>query len=421
MSSKIKLFLSLLPVFVMVDFVQASEINPTDNISMSQVVNLVKLQNLEIKVASENIKSKKALLKQAGVLPNPEIELESENIFGNGGNTGLKNAETTAKTGFLIELGGKRYFRVKAAQKRKEISELEYLNVLINKIISSSKIGTEILRQQELLILDKERFKINQLFSKEIEARVQKGRLSVVEQKRANMLVFQSNLKIKQRRLMLNSTKNQLSASWGYSEAQFDLLEGDLSNFDSVTPLNILVNRLSENIALKLKRAEVELAKEEIKFQKSLGTQDLFIGGGIKHENSSNDKSFILSTSIPIAIFDQNSAAIESSNSNLKQKELAMKNTFIQVQNKLKTLYLEIQMLKIEIDSLRQEIIPESREIFNTLQEGYLKGKFSYLEVLESQNTLFEFKENYIDTLAQYHCLMLETKLLTGLSFERSR
>ena len=166
-------------------------------------------------------------------------------------------------------------------------------------------------------------------------------------------------------------------------------------------------------ISVLLKKTEIDLAKVEIGIEKSQGVQDLSISGGLKHENSSNDKSFVLSAGIPIAIFDRNTAAIEAAELHLNQKELELNSTLQDFQNQLTTLVSQAKLLKTEIDSLDQTIIPESKDVFRHIQEGYLKGKYSYLAVLEAQNASFEFREHYLNSLTEFHNVMAEITQLT--------
>ena len=49
--------------------------------------------------------------------------------------------------------------------------------------------------------------------------------------------------------------------------------------------------------------------------------------------------------------------------------------------------------------------------------QGYHQGKFSLLEVLDAQRTLFETQGQYIDALATYHKAVAETERLMGGEF----
>ena len=61
---------------------------------------------------------------------------------------------------------------------------------------------------------------------------------------------------------------------------------------------------------------------------------------------------------------------------------------------------------------------PEAVQAFEAAQEGYRQGKFSYLMVLDAQRTLFELKQQYIDTLADYHTSRAALERLVGQSIQ---
>ena len=46
--------------------------------------------------------------------------------------------------------------------------------------------------------------------------------------------------------------------------------------------------------------------------------------------------------------------------------------------------------------------------------QGYRQGKFSLLDVLDAQRTLFEAKGQYIEALATYHKAVAEAERLLG-------
>ena len=323
-------------------------------------------------------------------------------------------AETTIKIGTPIELGGKRHHRIKAAKLNKMISMHMYALVLSDVMKQTRQLGIDVLKQQDLLELAKKRVKTNQSLLNEIKVRVEKGRLSIVEQKRANILVSQSELAIKKRNLALTKSRNQLSLMWGFPEAQFDNIQGNIENIDPLPSLDVLDSQLDQSVALKIKKEVLELSRTNNSIERSLGVPDLTLSGGIKHDRSTKDKSYVISGSFPLPIFDRNTGAIKASEYLLIEKELELEKLSLEYQNKLNSLHHELTVLKIEISELKQKIIPQAKDVFNTLKDGYLQGKFSYLAVLEAQNSLFEFKESYIETLVQYHKLFFEIKQLTG-------
>jgi cobalt-zinc-cadmium efflux system outer membrane protein len=58
--------------------------------------------------------------------------------------------------------------------------------------------------------------------------------------------------------------------------------------------------------------------------------------------------------------------------------------------------------------------LPGAESAFNASQEGYLEGKFSYLDVLDVQRSLFDAKDTYINSLVSYHKALTSLERLIG-------
>ena len=65
-------------------------------------------QNAQMRIATEAIGERAAEARQASFLPNPELGLEVENVFGSGPYSGVDEADITLGVSQLIETGGKR-------------------------------------------------------------------------------------------------------------------------------------------------------------------------------------------------------------------------------------------------------------------------------------------------------------------------
>lgn len=85
---------------------------PDDVLILRQALALTLMYNPELKVFSLETRAAGARELQAGLWPNPEIEIEAENVGGTGELSGFDSAETTIQLSQLIELGNK-------SQKRK--------------------------------------------------------------------------------------------------------------------------------------------------------------------------------------------------------------------------------------------------------------------------------------------------------------
>jgi cobalt-zinc-cadmium efflux system outer membrane protein len=77
-------------------------------------------------------------------------------------------------------------------------------------------------------------------------------------------------------------------------------------------------------------------------------------------------------------------------------------------------LYQNLLVLNTEIDNANNIIIPEAKKANKIINDGYLLGKFRFLDVLESQRTLFEARKNLITSLMEYKIRVAEMERLIG-------
>ena len=66
---------------------------------------------------------------------------------------------------------------------------------------------------------------------------------------------------------------------------------------------------------------------------------------------------------------------------------------------------------------LRDTIVPGAESAFNASNEGYLEGKFSYLDVLDLQRSLFDAEDTYINSLVAYQKALTAIERLIGDNF----
>jgi cobalt-zinc-cadmium efflux system outer membrane protein len=60
------------------------------------------------------------------------------------------------------------------------------------------------------------------------------------------------------------------------------------------------------------------------------------------------------------------------------------------------------------------KVIPAMEEAFYAAQEGYSQGKFSFLDVLDAQRSLFSTKNSALDAMLDYHTASAAISRITG-------
>src|SRR5262249_55405559 len=99
---------------------------PQGVLSLEVVLRAGLLQNPELSAAAFDVHTAEARTLQTSLFPNPEIELELENFGGAGDVRGVDSSESTFQLSQLIELGGKRAKRLRAAGLERDIAGWDY-------------------------------------------------------------------------------------------------------------------------------------------------------------------------------------------------------------------------------------------------------------------------------------------------------
>ncbi len=99
---------------------------PAGSITLRQALALALMHNPELKAFSWDVRVSEARQLQASLWPNPELEVEVEEVGGQGQRSGFDAAETTIQLSQLIELGDKRNKRTKLASMEKELAGWDY-------------------------------------------------------------------------------------------------------------------------------------------------------------------------------------------------------------------------------------------------------------------------------------------------------
>jgi outer membrane protein TolC len=127
--------------------VQISE--PNGVLTLSQALALALMKNPELKSFSLQVRISQARELQASLWPNPELEVEVEEVGGTGRRSRFDAAETTIQLSQLIELGDKRTKRTRLASLEKELAGSDYEAKRLDVFTEVTKAFIEVLKNYD--------------------------------------------------------------------------------------------------------------------------------------------------------------------------------------------------------------------------------------------------------------------------------
>ena len=214
----------------------------------------------------------------------------------------------------------------------------------------------------------------------------------------------------------LEADRYRLSSLWGEILPGFKSVTGSLDTIAAIPPMDSLKKFLDENPEIVRWATEIEMRQAIESLEGAKQIPDPTIKAGFKHLTEPNANAFVVNFSIPIPVFDSNKGAVQEAFNRRKKAEVQRKYTEIAIGTNFIELYQSLVVLYSEIDNTNKTIIPEAEKAYRIINEGYLSGKFSFLDVLESQRTLFEARKNLITSLVDYRIRVADLERLIGRS-----
>ena len=212
----------------------------------------------------------------------------------------------------------------------------------------------------------------------------------------------------------LATTRKRLASLWGNPGPRFERAEGSLDILPSLPALDDLNSRLATSPSLLRARIEVDHRLALAEVERSQRIPNLTVSLGAKRREELGRNQTILGVSIPLPIFNRNQGnllealrRIDKARDELSTAEVRLFNELAQAHERLSTAHQEVALLQ-------RDILPGAQSAFDAATRGFELGKFSFLEVLDAQRTLFQAKSQYLHALSEAHQSAAEIERILG-------
>lgn len=375
------------------------------------------LYNPDLRAFGWEVRAREARMLQAGLPPNPEIGTEVENFNGSGELGSFDAAEVTFGLSQLVELGGDRLRRKQVAASERDLAGWDYETVRLDVLTETTQAFAMVLAAQERVSLFDDLHAQAEQFYQSVQARVEAGKVSALEERRAKVVLTTAHLDYARAIRELLRDRTALVAMWGSTEEpSFKRVEGDLSAVTEVPIIEVLEDFVERNPDVARWRDEMALRRADVALEKAARVPDPIFGIGSRRLRDLGANALTAGISIPLPLFNRNQGAIKEAEYRIKEAEEARRGAEVLAYRLFTDAYQRLSIADAEVAALREEILPAARESFTATQEGYREGKFDLLTVLDAQRTFFEATNQFVDALEAYHLTRAEVERLIGTS-----
>ncbi len=388
---------------------------PVGDVTLRDALAAALLRNPELAAFSWEIRIREARALQAGLRRNPELALEVENVAGSESFGGADQAETTLALGQLIELGGKRVKRQRIAELDATLAGWDYEVRRVSVFSEVARAFADVLAAQETRSLSRELQQLAEDTLASVRRQVHAGATSPVERTRAEVALAAQEIDGQRADAALAATRLRLAALWGSSEARFEVVRGDLHVIDAPPSLPSLLARLAQSPELARWVEEIALREAVVELEEAKRIPDVTASAGVRRLEETDDTALVFGVSVPFPVHDRNQGERLAAHRALSKARHLRRAEQVRVETGLRTSFRELSSSFAEIRALRDVAVPRADTAHRGVREGYLRGLFRYVDVLDAQRTLFELRTRELDALRRYHGAVADIERFTGM------
>ncbi len=383
-------------------------------LTLDQAVSLAFARNHGLSAASLEVSAREGRIVQSHTRPNPEIDLESANIYGNKTLSNLDGSENTVTVNQLIELGGKRSKRTVVASLDRDLGRWDHESKKADVRAEVTKAFIDVLTEQERIRLSEDIVRLAGQALATVSARVQAGKVSPIDETKAIVALSLAKVELEKAWISLRAARTRLASIWGSSEAVFTVAEGRLNVPPAIPAFSELSGKISRNPDVARWATELDERKAVLSLEQANRIPDPSLRGGVRYFRENGETAFVIGLSIPLPIFNQNKGAIQEAQSRVIKANAEQASTLVKVQAALSDAHQSMSASFTEAATLSDSILPSLESAYNAVLEGYRYGKFPFLDVLDAQRALFESKAKQIDSLSSFRKSEAEVERLIG-------
>lgn len=387
---------------------------PAGELRLRDALALALLHSPKLAEFAWSVRISEARSLQAGLRPNPELEIEVEEFGGAGPRKEFNAAETSIYLSQLIELGGDRAARRRLAGWENHVANADYEAERLAVLADVTLGFIDVLAAQESHILAEDLHRISQETLDVVAERVKAGKVSPLEETKASIELADKKIDLTNARSNLVVARKRLASTWGSPSPQFATAAGTLNQVKAIPTLDALETLVHKNPALTRWAGEMEQRLAELALERAERIFDLTLSAGVKRFEESDDYAFTVGMSLPIPVFDRNQGGVREARYRVARTEHQKKAARMRITTALTESYEALASARAEALALENEVLPAAGRAFEAARRGYRQGKFGYLEVLDAQRTFAQANARLLDARARYHRAVALVESLVG-------
>ena len=355
-------------------------------------------------------------LQQAGLRPNPELNVTVEDALGTDQYRGLRSSEVTLSLSWIIERGLREYV-IAAARAGTTLAQSDIEILRIDVAAETARRFLVCLAFQERLTQARDAVERAGQAVATIGERVEAGRAFAAELARAEAELARAELAEEDYTHELLAAEHRLAAQWGERRPDFAAVSGDVLARPDPAPFEVLLARIDANPELARYMSQQRIDESQLRLAEARSRPAWQAYGGLRRFQVSDDIALVGGISIPLPLRDRNQGGIAEARAMGAWTRAAADAERLRIETELFSLYQELNHNLQLATRLELEVIPLTQAALSETRAAYELGRYGYFEWRVVEMELLQATRELLEASVEAHRLIIEIERLTGTPF----
>jgi len=401
--------------------------DPLQGASSTEMIQRALTSNAELSATRLDIERGRARLRQAGLRPNPTIDIEqtSGRLVGSPGDHAI-----SIGLALPLEIGGRRRRRIELAQAELEAAEAEVADRerrLTNEVLTSYAEALSSLRE---LQITEELNKLDLEMTRFVQIRVNEGEPPPLD---LNLLRVEAD-RLRSRRVLaegrLQAALIKLKNIVGIPPSEALRLKEDFGAPSLREPPKSLDAAIDIAMRtrpdLRLARLNEEVAQAGLRLARAQGAPEVTASAKFSSDRTITDlpeplvalpdqsRALSFGVSIGLPVLNRNQGAKAEAAIAITQAQRRREFTETVVRAEVTSAYARYEAARSAVNIFEQGVIGRSNENIRTIRAAYQIGAFSITDLLVQQRQLLDSQREFTDALAERYRALADLETAIG-------
>lgn len=348
-----------------------------------------------LRAAAENLRAAQASAAQAGLRPNPTLDLQLEDFGGSGPFSAVDRAQATYSLAQQVELGGDRRARARFADGENEIARIG-ADLSARDLKEAVEIAFAEAQAATLFAdLARDRLKIARDFAAAVDRRVIAARDPLAAKARVRAQLAEAEIGAGAAESAARAAGGRLASFWAGGAVSVET-----ATLERMAP-RAAASSSSPDLALAA--AKEASAEARVSIERARRVPDPEFRAGFRQLQEADASAFIVGVSVPLPVWNRNAGAIAAARADRNRAGFEAQARARALAREVAYYAAEADRARLEAETYAAKVIPHGEEALRRSLDGYAQGGLSYLEVLDAQSALAGARERRVAALLDFH------------------